>query len=59
MKEETIVYETYYGHESYGEVRFIDGIYHCYTTPLFGGDWILEKKFDNKQEAIDFINSIT
>lgn len=58
MKQETIIYETYYGSESYGEVRLIDGMYHCYTTPLFGGDWIWETKFDNKQDAIDFIDSI-
>jgi hypothetical protein len=59
MNDKTVIYETYYGHDSYGEVRLIDGRYYCYTTPLFGGDWILEEEFDIEQDAIDFIDSIS
>ena len=61
MNKETleVVYEKDYGEESYGEVRLINGEYKCFTTPLFGGDWIEEGKFATEEQAIKFIDSIT
>ena len=55
---EQVVYEVNYGHESYGQVRLINGEYRCFVTPLFGGDWIEEGKFSTKEEAIEFIESL-
>lgn len=59
VKDGELIYEISYGHDSHGEVRLVDGEYHCYTIPLFGGEWIWETKFDNEDDAIDFINSIS
>ncbi len=55
-----VIYRKDFGFESYGEVRKTqEGLYKCFTTPLFGGKWIEEKTFVDKNEAIDFINSLT
>jgi hypothetical protein len=56
---EKIIFEKYYGESSYGEVRLIDNKYHCFTTPTYGGYWILEEIFDDKQDAIDYIENVT
>lgn len=55
---EQIVYEVNYGHESYGQVRLINGEYRCFVTPLFGGDWVEEGKFSTEEEAIEFVESL-
>ena len=55
---EKVIYEKYYGNESYGQVRLIDGEYRCFVTPLFGGDWIEEGKFSTEEEAIEFVESL-
>lgn len=56
----TIVYEHDYGHETYGKVMITEeGIYKCYTTPLFGGEWQEQEVFKNKEEAIEYIKSLT
>lgn len=55
-----IVYKHNYGHEAYGKVVETEvGIYKCYTTPLFGGEWQEEEVFNNKEEAIEYIRSLT
>jgi hypothetical protein len=56
----TIVYEHDYGHEAYGKVIITEeGLYKCYTTPLFGGEWQEQEVFKNKEEAIEYIKSLT
>jgi hypothetical protein len=55
-----IVYKIDYGSETYGEViKTQEGLYKCFTTPLFGGEWIEEETFIDENEAIDFIKSLT
>lgn len=56
-----VVYRHSYGNDSFGEVRKSeDNLYYCFTTPLFGGEWIEETEvFEDKEEAIDYINSLT
>jgi hypothetical protein len=58
--EEQVVYEKEYGEETYGEVRLRDGIYRCYATSQFGGEFNQEGgEYDNIEEAIKFIESLT
>jgi hypothetical protein len=55
-----VVYRHNYGNDSFGEVRKTkDNLYYCFTTPLFGGEWIEQEVFDDKEEAIEYINSLT
>jgi hypothetical protein len=55
---EEVVYEKDYYQEMHGEVRLINGVYRCFLTPLFGGDFIEEGRFETKEEAIIFMDSI-
>ena len=55
-----VIYKIDYGSETYGEVRKTQGgLYKCFTTPLFGGEWIEEKTFIDKNEAIEYLESLT
>lgn len=58
MKEQ-VVYEIDFGHEVYRQVRLINGVYRCFETPLFGGDYMeCGPVFDNEEEAIEYIESL-
>jgi hypothetical protein len=55
---ERVVYEVDYGHDKIGQVRLINGVYRCFETPLFGGDWMdLGEVFTTEEEAIEFIEN--
>jgi hypothetical protein len=55
-----VIYKIDYGSETYGEVRKTqDGLYKCFITPLFGGEWIEEEAFIDKNEAIEYLKSLT
>jgi len=60
MITENIVFEIDYGMETYGKVVERDGKFYCSYTPMFGGDWIEEKKpYNSKKEAITYLNNLT
>ena len=59
-KQEKVVYEVDFGEETYGEVRLKDGVYKCYVTPQYGGEFHQEKgEYYDLSEAIKYIKSIT
>lgn len=57
---ENIVFEVDFGHESEGKVVEENGMFQCYETPLYGGDWMKAgKPFEDKEEAIKYLSSLT
>lgn len=61
LEDSVVVYEHDFGHETYGEVRQIsEGIFQCYETPLYGGEWHEAGDiFTSKEAAIEFLQSLT
>jgi hypothetical protein len=59
-KQEKVVYEVDFGEEAHGEVRLINGLYRCFVTPQYGGDWQeIGAGYHNIEKAIEHIESWT
>lgn len=57
---ENIIFEVDFGHEAEGKIVEKNGMYQCYETPLYGGDWMeVGKPFEDKDKAIEFLTSLT
>ena len=56
-----VVFKHDFGQETYGEVRKTsEGLYRCYETPLFGGEFHeASDLFTDKESAIEYLKSLT
>jgi hypothetical protein len=58
--KQQVVYEIDFGEEAHGEVRLINGLYRCFVTPQYGGDWQeIGTGYQNIEKAIEHIKSHT